>query len=238
MYEYRLSPLFFSQMRRRIWTISLPIILFALLGGIWVGGQTAQSATPFLIIVPLFLIVLIFSFVRGMKQQQKYWSSYCLILDETSIKKVQDGLPEITIGYGEITKITESTRIGLAIQALSPPRQIIVPATLDDYSQLRSDLASRHPFESAPETRAKWAQLSPLIVVLATIILFIVTFVSASPYVSAITGILLFTVLAASFVSIQRNTQVTKIQKWSSCFIFFPLLAVIVRVVIDILIII
>jgi hypothetical protein len=238
MREYKLSPQFFSQITKRILIVGLPIMLLALAGGLWIGGQEAQSITPFLIIVPLFLIILTFSIVRGINKQKRNWSSYRVILDESSIKRVQTGLPEVTIEYGDISKIVESTGVGLVILGSTPSRQISVPATLEDYSQFSLELSSRHSFENIPVAQTKWMQFSPSLVGLATIVAFVITFISSNPYIGAITGILLFGGLTVSLVQIQRNSQITKQVKWQSCLILLPLFAIATRVLFNILIII
>jgi hypothetical protein len=240
MHEYRLSPQFFSQLRRRILIFTPPILLIALIGGFWVGGRGANSITPLLITIPLLLIVMVFSITWSLRQQKKHWSTYRLIVDDTSLKKVQDGLPDISISFAEISKITDYPKRGLLIQALAPPRQIYTPATLEDYNQLRTDLANRHPFESVQKTQAKWMQLTPLLgllIGLIGIVLFVTTFKSSNPFISTVTGIFLFAFLVLGFVVIQRSAQVPKIIKWSSWSTFFPLLAIAFRVIMNILII-
>jgi len=237
MREYKLSPLFFSQMRRRILSVGLPIMLLALVVGVLVGAQSEQSITRLLITVSLILILLAFSFTRAIRQQQKHWARYRLIIDENSIKKVQHGLAEIAIGYDEISKITESSSAGLVVQALTPYRQIAVPTTLEGYSELRLELASRYPFENIPENRARWMQLVPVLAGVATLVAFVVTIASPNPYVSGIVGTLLASGLVVSFISIQGNTQTTKQVKRGSILIIFPLLAIIVRVLVDVFII-
>lgn len=217
--------------------VGLPIVLLALGSGLWIGGQKADSTTPLIIIAVFLLVITMFSIVRGIQKQKKLWSSYRIILDESSIKKVQDALPDVTIAYGEIVKIMEGPGFGLSVHADSA-RQIGIPATLEDYDQLRLELSGRHSFESIPQVRTRWMQFSPTVAVLATIIGFLVTFLSSNPYISASAGILLFIGLVVSLVQIGRNPQVAKQMKWQTCFIIFPLFGIAARVLMDILLII
>jgi hypothetical protein len=237
MREYKLSSEFFSQMTKRIWTVVVPIALLALAGGLWMGGQEARSSAPLLVMGLFLLIVMAFSILSGIRKQKKLWSSYRIILDEDSIKKIQDGLPDVTITFGEIVKIMEAAGLGLSVHAVDPPRQIGVPATLEDYDGFRLALSDRHSFENVPQARTRWAQFLPWAVGLGTIGGFLVTFLSKNPYISAIAGILLFIGLVISLVQIQRNPEARKQMRWQSCFILFPLLGILLRVVLDILLI-
>ena len=238
MNEYKLSPQFFSQIRRRAFTIGLPIAFLALAGGLWIGGQNSKSTTVILIMIVFLLILLTVSLILGIRQQQKLWSSYRIIVSETSIKRIQDGLAEVSIDFSEISQITESKGTGLIVQALKPPRQIGIPATLEDFSQLRINLAEIHPFNSVSQGRARWMRFAPVLTGIITIIAFFITFISPNPYISGVVGILLFGGLVTSLFVIQRNSKISKATKWKSCLIIFPLLAIAVRVLINILIII
>ncbi len=235
MHEYKLSPLFFSQMRRRILILVPVILILGLVGGFMVGGRITQADTTFLIIIPILFIVLAYSIMKNLRQQEKLWSSYRLIQNDSSIKRIQDGFTEITISYSEISKIIEAPQIGLTIQASTPPRQIFIPYTLAGYAQLRIDLASKHPIDLVPKSQSKFGQFFPFLLVILSIILFVVTFKSANVYISAMAGILLFIGLAISLVVIQRSPQLPKKTRWGGWFVLFPLFAIASRVVLDIL---
>ena len=124
MREYKLSSQFFSQMTRRVWIVGLPIMLLATAGGFWIGGQGADSIAPLLIMGVFLLIVMAFSVIRGVRKQKKLWSSYRIILEADSIKRVQDGLADVTIASTEIVKIMEASGLGLSVHATDPVRQI------------------------------------------------------------------------------------------------------------------
>jgi len=152
MHEYKLTPALFSLVQRRSWIVGIIIFVLATAGVIGVGIQENFPMPVFFIIVLLLLIIIFFGILNGLRQQQKVWLSYRLILDENSIKRKNSGklLPDLTIPYSDITRITETPGIGLDVQASNPPRQIGVSETLEGYSEFWRELAKRHRIDFLP----------------------------------------------------------------------------------------
>ncbi len=233
MREYKLSPAFFSQMRKRILIFGVPLMVLTASAVVWIsaariareGNGSYLTSPVFFTVVILGAIVIGFSIRRSLQEQQRLWSSYRLILDENSVKRTQAGLPELVINYDEISRITEAPGAGLDIQTSKISRLIGVPGTLEDYSLFRLELAKRHAIECLPGSRAKWIPVLLIVMGLLPAAGFMIIFLAGNRFVSWITGILLFAVILASFLTIQRSTFITKRVKRASWLIWLPLMA-------------
>jgi hypothetical protein len=219
-----------------VWTP--PIILLAAGAGIWIsstwiarwGDKSYLSSPCFIIVLILVAITLIFSILNGLRKVQRLWASYRLFIDENSIKRLQDGLPDIAIDNGEISKISEAEGRGLLVQSIKPSRQIGIPFTLQDYSEVRSELARRHTID---KTSGTWEKLMPVLTLAAgllTLVAVLITFLATNRYVIVITGVLLFLGMIMSLVSIQRSIYTTKEVKRNSWLVLLPILLIGVRI--------
>ncbi len=230
MHEYKLSSAFFSRMRRRILTVGLPLSILAAAVGLWAASRGDLSSPVAWVAALLILLTLGISIRQSVRRQEQSWSSYRVILDEAAIIRRQAELPEITIPYGEIVRITEAADLGLGIQGTSASQQIGVPQTLENYAEFRAELARRHAIESMPEARSKSLQALPILTALLALAAFAITFTAANRYVVAVVGTLLFAGMLLSLVSIQRNPNSTKQVRRNSWLVLIVLLAIAVRV--------
>ncbi len=232
MREYKLSPIFFSQMRRRVLIISVPFMVMAAVVGLLIAYRRDSSSSPIdlLITCVIVAIAIFFGFRKGLHKQQQMWSSYRLIADENSIKRTQDGLPDITINYSDIFKVTEAPGIGLTVQTSVPSRRISVPATLEDYSEFRLDLGKRHEIDKTARSRTRLMQLFSISYGLLTLAAVAITFLATNRYVVIVIGTLLFVAQLLGLVIIQRSTFTTKQVKMSSWLVLLVLAIIAVRV--------
>lgn len=232
MREYKLSPIFFSQMRRRVLIVSIPFIVMAAVVGLLIVYKRDSSSSPIdLLITGVLGTIAIFIGIRiGLRKQQQMWSSYRLITNENTIKRTQDGLPDITINYSDIFKVTEASEIGLTVQTSIPSLRIGVPATLEDYSEFRLDLAKRHAIDKMARSRPRLWQLISMLYGLLTLAALAITFLATNRYVVIVIGILLFVAQLLGFVVIQRSTFTTNLVKRSSWLVLLVLAIIAVRV--------
>lgn len=230
MQEYKLTPAFFSQMRKRIFTFGVPLCGLLAFVGIWVGTKGNISSSSIIIAIPLLGSVLGFGLFSSLRQQQRLWASYRLVVGEHYIKRIQQGMPEITIAKNELSKITEAAGGGLMVQASAPDRQIVIPATIENYSELRSLLSGWHAIQNLSQTRVKWLSFLPVAASLLTIAAYTTTMLATNPVLVVGVGTLLLVVLLASLVLIQRSIYMTRQVKRSSWFIILPMFTLVVRI--------
>jgi hypothetical protein len=236
MHEYKLTPALFSLVQRRSWIFGILFFVLATAGVTWIGIQENFPLPVFFIIVLLLLIVSFFGVLRGLRQQHKLWLSYRLILDDNSIKRTNSGklLPDLTIQYSDISKITETPGVGLNVQASNPPRQIGVPVTLEGYSEFWRELAKRHRIDLMPKHPSQWMQFMPLLINLLTLVGFAVNFLSTNSYIIAGTGTMLFVIMLGNLVVIQQNKDTTRQAKQRAWLFLLPAFLIASRVLVAI----
>ena len=238
MREYKLSQDFFAQIYKRLLIFAVPFMILAAAMGLWIGGswiareedKSYFTSPIFFAVVVLVVLTLIFSFRRSWRQQKQMWSTYRLIADESSIKRTQDGLPDILIHYSDVSKVTEAPGIGLTVQTSIPSRQISVPATLEDYAEFRLELSKRFTIDATAGSRTRLAQIFTLFYGLLTLVAITITFLATNRYIVLGTGTLLFLAQLLGLVIIQRSIHTTKQVKRNSWLVLVPLIAIGVRV--------
>src|ERR1700690_386743 len=182
MRELKLSPAFYSQFRRRLWSIVVPFVLlfFGIL--FWVETQWLAQffGSPSLLyfVLPIGAVAVMIGTIVGVNRIQQRWRSYRLVLDDSSITRLQDGSPPVSIRFSEITKISEAPGAGITLLASDPPRRIGVPATMENFQELRYELAQARLIESVPHQRTRGRQLLAVGMFLVTTISMLVALVA------------------------------------------------------------
>jgi len=243
MTEYKLPATFFAKGRIRVLVWALLISGIAAAAGIRIGmawiavlGVESHLPSSFLfIIVVVVLTALIVGVKIGFRRVQRSWASYRLILDENSIRRVQVGYPEVTIQSGEIARIIETEGRGLVVHSVTPYTHIGIPFALEDYSEVRSELAKKHAIEKISRARGKLTLVLVLTISLLIPVALVVTFLATNKYVIVMTGISLCFVLLVTEVGVQRSSSISQQMKRSSWLVFLLLLAVALRVLFVIL---
>jgi hypothetical protein len=199
----------------------------------WVALLNDESPLPawiLIITIVITLIGLIIGIGVGLRRVQRTWASYRLILDENSVRRVQDGYPEVTIQSSEISKITETEERGIVVHSIRPYTYIGIPRAVEEYSEIRADLAKKHAIESMSRARGKIMQVLTLATgLLAPAALWII-FLAKNKYVIVVTGSLLFIALLVSVVVILRSGSTSKQAKRISWLTLLPLIAIAIRV--------
>ena len=240
MHEYKLPSTFFAKVRTKVllWTIimgSLALAAGVRIGMAWIALLDDESNLPSSVLFVTILVALIALLVGiriGLRRVERSWASYRLILDENSIRRVQDGYPEVTIQTNEISKITEMEERGILVHSMSPYTYISIPRALEEYSEVRSDLAKKHAIESTSRTRGKVMPILTITSGLLTPVALLITFLATNKYVIVITGSLLFIWLLVSTIVILRSGSTSTLAKRNAWLILLPLLAIAIRVAI------
>lgn len=238
MNEYKLSQEFFTQMQKRLVIFVVPLMILAVVVGFWTSaswiereGDKSYFTSPiFFLVIVLIVVVFIYSLRRSLRQQRQLWSSYRLIMDEYSIKRTREGLPDIIINYNEISKITEAPEFWLIVHTSIPSRRISVPATLEDYAEFRLELSKRYTIDITARSRTNWSQLIFISYGLLTLAALAITFLATNRYVVIVIGTLLFVAQLLGFVIIQRSINSSKQLKRSSWFTLPVLVIIAARV--------
>jgi len=175
------------------------LLIGAVIGGagIWIGITWIQAREgdswlePFVLffVVVAALIGLSFGVALGSRRVQRSWASYRLILAENSIKRVQDGYPDVIILNNEISKITETERRGLVVHSVTPYTYIGIPLAIQEYSKVRSELEKKHAIDKISRARGKLTLVLTITIGLFIPMALLVIFLAANKYVVVVMGV-------------------------------------------------
>lgn len=226
MAEYKLTPAFLALIRKRSMVSGLPLALLAVAVGIFIGGRGDLSPQLLMISLPIVALSLGWGFFRGLRQQKKGAESYRLFIEGDEIRRTQEGLPEVRISRSEVSKIHEAAGRGMTVQAVSPDRRISIPVALQDYDEVRSELADWRDFQEISSARAKWNSFASPAAGIITIAAFYVTFTAANPLVVETVGSLFGIAMLVCLVVIQRSKDIPVKLKRNMWLMLLPLLSI------------
>ena len=213
-----------------MWGIGLVFLVVVLPVSYYLG--TGGTVTWFsLAFFPILIAALIYGLRRGQKQATKFWDGYKLIIDGDNIKRIQDGLQDIALSTGGISKVIEAPGQGMTIIATNNKLKIEVPAMIEDYQEIRSYIEERHPIESKPRFLDSHAQAVYVLVILLAVGLLFGTLFSNNIYVVIFLGSILLIGLVASLILTLVNANVPKQTKRQIWLVVFPILILLARII-------
>lgn len=133
---FSLGPKFFVDLRRKLWSFMLPLVLVILAvallvhpPGLRVEGNVRLMAAC--ILTP----ALLFGAWRGYKQQVASFEGYRLLIGGDRLRRVQSGLPDLEIARGDVVRIVEVPGKGLTVFGPGRLSFISVPASLEGFEE-------------------------------------------------------------------------------------------------------
>jgi len=132
----------FKEIRNAMLLKSVP--LFILISAIGIGvpyynsrGQRNDAAIfPF--IIPVVLIMIVFSLYRSVNRQTDILKSYSISIDNHSITRTQNNLPAMTINKADVTEIIKSAKGGLIIKGNPAANIIGIPPQIENHEKLEA----------------------------------------------------------------------------------------------------
>ncbi len=207
------------------------MMVLAMMAGIGMSyhnNDTRQEQLSFwLIMTPLFIVLLAVGIYWGIQRQKVLFLSYRLTIDEHGIMREQATTPTIRLIREDIQKIYKDTNGSYAVKGNSINETILIPAQVQNPAALEERLARLSPLAPPPNlpvvTRALW--MLPVV----TLVLMVVVYVSVNKTVVALSGTLLLGMLSYSLVATQRSKHVdgkTKRSMWLVLLVIASILAV------------
>lgn len=229
--EFRVSEQGIKDIKKKALVKALPIALLALATGLfasWFNSNTEHSIDAIgwsdLMIVPIILGVLAFSFFRAFKRQTKLLKSYRIVLKESVIVREQFDTPTIAIPYDEITSIKKVSSGAMVVQGKSSTESIVVYHYLEGLDRLEAFLSKTKPI-----TKAKnWPILLPIMVVSALGSMAAV-YLSNNKWVVGISGTSLTLFLVYSIYAIRRSKNIDQRIKrsvWWTLLVIFSVVVI------------
>ncbi|MFD1468631.1 hypothetical protein ACFQ48_10380 [Hymenobacter caeli] len=208
--QFALDKSRFGEVQKKILLKSAPLMVLALLAGGGInyfnnGGRQDQPNVLF-VMLPLGLILLAVGMYRGVQRQKGLFLSYRLHVDEWGITREQATTPTIRLESTEIREIHKAADGSYAVKGGSINHTIFIPAQVENPAALEEIMGRFSPLLTPPPqavaTRA--LQLLPV----ATVVLLVLVYVSASKPVVAVSGTLLLGFMGYSLVATQRSKHV------------------------------
>ena len=196
--------------------------------GLLIVTQGNFSKSTFTL-APLFLILFVVFSTIGSIKGRKLWKSYCLVLDESSVKKRQGNYPDLTIPFDKISKIVEQPGKGLIISSQLMHIEIHVPALISDYEKVR-ELLQRSNIKI--ETQVNKNNFKNILFLSLFIIAFATTLLSDNIWIISIAGIPFVLIMFESITSAQHNPKAPKFIKQWIWLGFLPLFTVVLRILV------
>jgi hypothetical protein len=229
--QFELDKNRFSEVQKLIIVRGLPVMVLAMLAGFGIsyfnnGAQQDQPSFWF-IMIPVFLLLLAAGMYRGIQRQKVLFLSYRLTIDEHCITREQATTPTIRLAGKEIQEIYKDANGSYAVKGSSINQTILIPAQIENPAGLEESLARFSPLEASPKMPITTSALRLLPI--ATLVLMVLVYVSASKVVVAVSGTLLLGVMSYSLVATQRSKHIdgkTKKNTWILLLVIASVLAV------------
>jgi protein-S-isoprenylcysteine O-methyltransferase Ste14 len=202
------------------------------LGGSWRGDATA-GFLPMVFCLVLVSVLLAIGLWIGMKRSRETWDSVELVIGEDFVIWRMKDYPELEIQSREVTAIKESST-GLRIETNQRGRRIGIASSLINYDDAKERLSRWMPVQRIEKgwlTTSRWILALPLIV----IFLFSGFELATRSWVIVATGVPLLAVISWSAWSIHRNGQGSVKGKRLSLLMFFPLIAIVTKLILTML---
>ncbi|MFA6946817.1 MAG: hypothetical protein WC220_13055 [Pedobacter sp.] len=130
-----------KEVRKAILNKGIAISLFASVF-IAIGFYRSNSDLYFLLFaIPLFLVLIISGYYKGVKWQMKLYDSYNLTIDNQLIRRKQHDTPDIIIQMEDINRIIKNSNGSFTIKGNSTRNVIEVPAQIEDYERFENLLS-------------------------------------------------------------------------------------------------
>ena len=223
--KYILTDAYFAFLRKRFYYVVAPICLLALITGFLIATLQRGISIGAIVVVPILLVVIIFSLRKSLVQVQKSWASYQLIIEPDSITRQQDHYETIKIFSHEITRIQAVTRGSIIVHGDQAKKQIIIPDTLENFDEVKAILVQWHKIDDIENKLKQNTIIIYTAAVVTLVVMGIVMLGEKSPFILAL-AIVFLLLLVSSFFFIQRSNAVDTKTKRVLWWIILPIIMV------------
>lgn len=226
METYTVSKDSYQKLMKRRLRIVIPFIALILL--IVIGGNlyTAKAGEflPLVIILPLFMAFLGFTFYRNIRKQMDLVLSYRLTITESEITREQQSTPTITINFMEVKEIIKTKRGGFQIKGRTGRDIIHVPHLIYNAAGLEQQLARFSPIIAAKGNATPLEAYQGLFYLLG-VAGFVASMSLNNPLLILLTGLIAIGVLIWLFITVRQSKNATaSMRRRSWLYLFFVLI--------------
>jgi hypothetical protein len=194
---------FFEDLRRALWSRTLPLIVLILLLALLVHPPGVETDPAIIVLGVCILVPMGFIGVRrGFKQLVATYQGFRLFVSPDRLRRVQPGLPDLEIARDEVTRILEVPGKGLTIYGTGRQKFIGIPASLDGFEEVRALLVT---WKTPEERRGVLVSWSPILLGLLTVVGFGVVVGSDSRLLVTTLGVVLIGLLLGCIVVLYKS---------------------------------
>lgn len=224
--NYKLTPVFFTTLQKKFYFVTVPLVLLMLLGGFFLATMHSGINIGVMLIIPILLIVMLFNLRKSLNQQKQSWASYQLSLESDLISLSRNQLEAVTISKDEISSIKEYSGTSIVVQAEN--KQIVIPVTLESFSEVRLFLSKWRNIDFAKSKSSQNILVMYSVTILTLLAFGIVAFASNKALV-LITGSILLIVLISNLFLSQRNNNLDNKIKRNAWWVIIPALVIAIK---------
>ncbi|MFY9824289.1 MAG: hypothetical protein WAM82_23135 [Thermoanaerobaculia bacterium] len=146
--EHRLKDEYFPRLRRAYFARGVPFAVVAVSLGLFLGLRQSGDWTIAAVMIVLFSGMIGVTVKKGLQKQMDGFRTFRIVLDDDSITRIQDGLPDITLRGAEIRRIVEVTGRGIGVYGQGMLQQFNIPWEIEGFERLRQRLEQWQPVVS------------------------------------------------------------------------------------------
>lgn len=174
---------------------------------LFIFGRTGmfEPNPAFGVVLLVFMLgVLVHSQRKQLRQKRAAWESLRISLDESTLSRHAEGIPDLALPLEEVSGIQEGS-LGLTVRGRDRQEVVFIPAGLVDYARVRTRLEGLREIEPSSTSLRVAGSLLIFAGMVATTLAFVF---SQSPLVVAPTGALILALVVYSFVELGRSRLV------------------------------
>ena len=135
--RYKLKSEGFREIQRSILRRVVISMAFACAGGLYVAGATMDESITYVIML-VFIAAGYFSYHCAYVNQKRYWDTYTITLNTSSIQRSIEGHPDYILHYKDIS-LVESARND-EIRILAGNKLLLLPKHLESLNDVASQV--------------------------------------------------------------------------------------------------
>jgi hypothetical protein len=148
MQQFKISEEAYRKFRKKWYNViiplaAVPIVVVLILVNTGGAGNGEVNTLPF--VIPFVLILIGFSYYRGLKKQKQFVMSYSVTISDTEITREQMNTPPLSINFMEIKEIIKTEKGGFTIKGLTRTDVIHISYLIENPEALQQRLETFAP---------------------------------------------------------------------------------------------
>lgn len=229
MQQFKLLPGSFAEIRKKIlmrfMLIGILAITFSIVTTQFNPKYKDSGFNPLFTTIPFLMVMLGVVFYMSIVRQKKMYESYRLQIGESMISREQLNTPTVGISPLEISQIVLNHDNSFTIKSGTTSNTIIVPAQIEDYTEVKRLLGEIMPFTTI--TKKPFFQKYQLLVSIASLAMMATVYISFNKILVAICGTAVVALLVYSFFRSITNKNLDNRARISVWFIWLVIASVV-----------